>query len=114
MGRAARREDGAAAGGRRPRRGRVRRGAAGHYAPALGRAPDAEYPVRTDVPPELAAWFDRYVRVFGVHIFTSESVDDWAMQVITPARHPGYAGCASSAQRSSARPRPWRRSTSRA
>ena len=52
----------------------------GHYRPPV--VPDYDFAVRTDVPAELSAWFDRYVVVFGVHVFTSHTVDDWAMQHI--------------------------------
>eukprot|EP01052_Picozoa_sp_SAG31_P038243 SAG31_NODE_5072_length_2761_cov_3.337716_2_plen_361_part_00 len=52
----------------------------GHYRPPV--APDHEFEAKFDVPMELDEWFDRYVIVFGVYVFTSSTVDDWAMQHI--------------------------------
>ena len=52
----------------------------GHYRPPV--VPDYDFEVQFDVPAELSEWFDRYVVVFGVYVFTSSTVDDWAMQVI--------------------------------
>jgi|EP01046_Picozoa_sp_COSAG06_P009055 hypothetical protein len=52
----------------------------GHYRPPV--VPDYDFEVQFDVPAELSEWFDRYVLVFGVYVFTSSTVDDWAMQHI--------------------------------
>lgn len=41
---------------------------------------DLDFPVRTDVPLELAPWFSRYAAVFGVPVFASSASEDWALQ----------------------------------
>merc|ERR1712196_12402 len=41
---------------------------------------DLAFPVKYDVPAELASFFSRYVQVFGVHLFASNTSEDWFLQ----------------------------------